>query len=239
MADVIGPGGAAEGVADGTASEAKLTDQAHQALLAQLRDGRLPSGMFLSMPMLVERLGFPMAAVREAVKRAEGPGLVTVLPKRGLMVMQASPGMTRECLELRALLDAEGARRLIARGAEMPLADLRAAHLRLRDAAETAVTPEMQRRAILTDLSLHDLMARGLGPGVMGRIYDENRDRIAVIQTQRPFLPDRIVSAMTEHLEIIAALEARDAEQAAEAIAQHLRHTKRWWGVEQAGPEQG
>jgi DNA-binding GntR family transcriptional regulator len=220
------------------AAGANLTDQAHEALLAQLRDGRLRAGMFLSMPMLVAQLGFPMAAVREAVKRAEGPGLVTVLPKRGLTVMQAGPEVTRECLELRALLDAEGARRLIRAGAEMPLAHLRAAHLRLRDAAAGTVTPAMQREAILTDLSLHDLLSGGIGAGIMGRLYAENRDRIAVIQNQRPFLPDRIVSAMNEHLEIIGALEARDAERAQAAISHHLHHTKRWWGVEEGPPDQ-
>lgn len=221
------------------AADANLTDQAHEALLAQLRDGRLAAGMFLSMPMLVERLGFPMAAVREAVKRAEGPGLVTVLPKRGLTVMTVGPEVTRECLDLRAILDGEGARRLIRAGAAMPLAALREAHLRLRDAAAGAVTPAMQREAIQTDLSLHDLLATGIGGGIMGRLYAENRDRIAVIQNQRAFLPDRIASAMVEHLEIIAALEARDAERAQAAIAAHLHQTKRWWGVAEADPAPG
>ena len=40
-----------------------LTEQAHLALVGQLRDGRLKSGTFLSMPMLVERLGIDIAKV--------------------------------------------------------------------------------------------------------------------------------------------------------------------------------
>ena len=50
-----------------------------------------------------------------------------------------------------------------------------------------------------------------------------NRDRIAVIQNTRAFLPDRIVPAMREHLAIIEALERRDAEAAVAAIALHYR----------------
>lgn len=62
-------------------------------------------------------------------------------------------------------------------------------------------------------------------------IYDDNRNRIAIIQIQRPFLADRIVSAMDEHLAIISALEARNVEDAVAAIRQHLVNTLRWWGV--------
>ena len=32
-----------------------------------------------------------------------------VLPKRGVLVMDASAKVTRDCMDLRALLDAEGA----------------------------------------------------------------------------------------------------------------------------------
>lgn len=58
-----------------------------------------------------------------------------------------------------------------------------------------------------------------------------NRDRIAVIQKTRPFLPDRIVPTMREHLAIIEALEAGDADAAVAAIAEHYRMTLRWWGI--------
>jgi len=208
-----------------------LTDQAHQALLARLRNGGLASGSFLSMPMLVEELGLPMAATREAVKRAEASGLLRILPKRGITVMDAGPETTRECLELRAMFDCEGARRIIESGADFPLATLRAEHERLHDAAATTMTAGLPDVAIRTDLSLHDALARGLGSGLAQRLYAENRDRIAVIQNTRPFLADRIASAMREHLAILDAIEARDTPRAMSEIREHLRHTLRWWGV--------
>ena len=208
-----------------------LSDQAHQALLARLRDGRLSSGSFLSMPMLVEELGLPMAATREAVKRAEASGLLSILPKRGITVMDAGPETTRECLELRAMFDCEGARRIIECRADFPLATLRGEHERLRDAAATEMSAGLPDEAIRTDLSLHDALARGLDSGLAQRLYAENRDRIAVIQNTRPFLADRIASAMQEHLAILDAIEARDVARATSEIRDHLRHTLRWWGV--------
>jgi len=208
-----------------------LTDQAHQALLERLRDGRLTSGSFLSMPMLVADPGVPMAATREAVKRAEASGLLRILPKRGITVMDAGPETTRECLELRAMFDCEGARRIIETGAPFPLAALRTAHERLRNAAGAAITADLPGHAITTDLSLHDALAGGLGSTLARRLYAENRDRIAVIQNTRPFLADRIASAMREHLAILDAIERRDTGAAVDAIRDHLRQTLRWWGI--------
>lgn len=208
-----------------------LSERAHEALLTRLRDGHLHSGMFLSMPMLMVMLDMPMAAVREAVKRVEAAGLLTILPKRGITVMDAGPRTTRECLELRAMFDCEGARRIITRGAAFPLATLRADHERLRDEAEQHMTADLPRRAVKTDLSLHDALAEGIGSSLARRLYAENRNRIAVIQNTRPFLPDRIALAMTEHLAILDAIEAGDADGATAGIRHHLHNTLRWWGV--------
>lgn len=208
-----------------------MAEQAYHALLEQLRDGRLGSGTFLSMPLLVNHLELPIAAVRDAVKRAEAGGLVTVIPKRGVMIMDAGPDTTRDCMELRMVFDCEGARRLIERAENIPLAPLRAAHEDLRDAAQRQMTPELTLRAIHTDLSLHNALAAGNGSPLATRLYGENRERISIIQNTRPFLSNRIVSAMDEHLTIIAALESRDTDATLSAIRAHLRSTLIWWGI--------
>lgn len=208
-----------------------MADQAYERLVSHLREGALTAGQFVSMPGLVDLLDLPLAATREAVKRGDVNGLVRVLPKRGVMVMSADREATRSCMDMRAVLDQEGARRLIAAGAELPLAALRASHVALIDDAERTMTPDLPLRAIETDLSLHDALSTGLDNPLLAEAYRVNRDRIAVIQNTRPFLPDRIVPAMREHLAIIEALEARDAEAAVAAIAEHYRITLRWWGI--------
>lgn len=208
-----------------------MGDEAYARLILALRGGELAAGQFVSMPLLMETLDLPLAATREAVKRADVEGLVRVLPKRGVMVMAADGATTRDCIDLRAMLDQEGARRLVARRAELPLATLRRSHLDLLDQAERAMTPDLPRLAIETDLSLHDMLSTGLDNPLAAEAYRSNRNRIAVIQNTRPFLPDRIVPAMQEHLSIIDALEARDAEAAVAGIAEHCRTTLRWWGI--------
>lgn len=211
--------------------EALMAEQAYGQLVARLRDGTLAAGQFVSMPGLVQLLDLPLAATREAVKRGEVNGLLRVLPKRGVMVMSADREATRHCMDMRAMFDQEGARRLLATGPGLPLAELRHAHLALIEDAERAMTPDLPRRAVVTDLSLHDALSTGLDNPLLSAAYRVNRDRIAVIQNTRPFVPDRIVPAMREHLAIMDALANGDADAAVAALAEHYRMTLRWWGI--------
>lgn len=211
--------------------EARMGDIAYDRLIACLRNGSLAAGEFLSVPELVDLLDLPLAPTRTAVKQAEANGLLRVVPKRGVLVMEASAMITRDCMDLRTMLDVEGARRLIAGEVELPLSDLRASHLALVEEARGAPTSALSRRAALVDQSLHDALSGGLGNALAMAAYQINRDRIAVIMNSRPFLPDRIVPAMLEHLAIIEALERRDAGAAVAALCTHHSATLRWWGI--------
>ena len=206
-------------------------DRAFDALLQALRAGRLRSGTYFSMPNLVEELGFPIAAIREATKRAEQQSLLKILPKRGITVMDAGPEFTRHCMDMRATLDKEGARRLLARGPVQGLGPLRDSHQQMLVRAQRDMTPQLPPQAITVDLSLHDALASGLENPLLVQCYAENRNRIAVIQNSRPLLQDRIVPAMQEHLSIIAALQAGDTDATIAAIDLHLVQTLRWWGL--------
>ncbi len=205
--------------------------RAQSALTSALQSGALRSGQFVSMPQLVELLEFPIAAVREAVKHANSLGLLEVQPKRGVQIMEARPEVIRDCLDFRMMLDQEGARRRIASDADLDLKPLRDAHEKIRDAAMAMPSPNLSAQAIDTDLSLHDYLAKGLNNSVARQAYAINRIRIAVIQNVRPFVLDRIVSAMNEHLSIIDALASRNCSTAIDAIGIHYENTQRWWGV--------
>ncbi|MEQ5868316.1 GntR family transcriptional regulator [Sagittula sp. NFXS13] len=221
------------GMADETGSRQELqADKAFAALLVALGQGTLRANEFISMPKLAELLEFPIAATREAIKRAETQSLVSILPKRGIVVMDASPELTRSCLDMRALLDKEGACRLIRAGVPLPLNSLRGAHETMLQLAQSDRSPDLPAQALKTDLSLHDMLASGLDNPFLRSVYDANRNRLSVIQTARAFLVDRIVSAMEEHLAIIAALRAHDVDQVSKAIDHHCRQTMRWWGVD-------
>lgn len=208
-----------------------LADKAQQALWAALKTGTLRDGQFLSMSQLVDMLDFPLSAVREAVKQASSHGLLAALPKRGIRVMEARPETIRECLDFRMVLDQEGARRRISGGNLVGLDALRKRHEDIRNQAWSNAANDLSPVAIQVDLSLHDFLAEGLGNSQLAASYAANRMRIAIIQNSRPFVPDRIVSAIDEHLAIINALEKHNAGDAVAAINHHYEQTLRWWGA--------
>ena len=74
-------------------------------------------------------------------------------------------------------------------------------------------------------------LAEGLENPLLRAAYEANRVRMAIFQRVRPFVQERIKSAMQEHLAVIAALEAGDAAAAVDAIAHHCERTRHWWGV--------
>ncbi len=205
--------------------------QAFDALLKALREGKLRSGTYFSMPNLVEELGYPIAAIREATKRAETQSLIKILPKRGITVMDAGPEITRLCMDMRATLDKEGARRLLAQAPRPDFTALRESHGDLLNRAKMNMTRLLPPEALRVDLSLHDTLASGLENPLLKQCYEENRNRISIVQNSRPFLQDRIVPAMEEHLQIIDALIAQDTAGAVAAIDHHLIQTLRWWGL--------
>lgn len=208
-----------------------LSTRAQTALVLALRQGQLRAGQFLSMPQLVDMLDMPLAAVREATRHGSTAGWLQIIPKRGVQIMDAVPELIQDSLDMRMMLDQEGARRRIRDAQLADLPDLRQAHEDILQRAMGRALPDLSSRAILVDLSLHDYLAAGLANPLLRDAYDANRIRIAIIQRVRPFVQERVVSAMQEHLAIMDALQARDESAAVQAIAHHCDRTRHWWGV--------
>ena len=209
-----------------------LNTQAQLSLTEALRRGDLRSGQFLSMPQLVGILGYPLAAVREAVRHAGAVGWLDVIPKRGVQVLEARPETIRDTLDARMALDQEGARRRIRNDALDRLGALGDDHrAMLIKASGQDAGPDLSARAVAVDLSLHDYLAGGLDNPVLQTAYEANRVRMAIFQRVRPLVQERIKSAMQEHLAIIDALQHGDSAAAVQAIAYHCDRTRHWWGV--------
>lgn len=215
-----------------SASDLLLADQAYQAFKDLLLDGQIRAGQLISMPELMAQTHFPMAPVREAVKKAEATGLVRILPKRGVLIIEATPEAVRESFNLRCIFDQEGARILATRPASEMLRSLRRIHGEVRDEAVAGIiTPQLQRKAMDVDWSMHLALAGALDNSMAQRTYANNCDRITVMQHSRRLLPERIIPAMEEHLLIIDAILGGAEEDAIRAVRHHFARTLHWWGI--------
>ena len=87
-----------------------LTDRAYREIEERIVTLQLPPGTVLSETALAERLGFGRTPVREALQRLARDGLVTVLPRRGILVTGVDLRAQLHLLEVRRVIE-----RLIAR----------------------------------------------------------------------------------------------------------------------------
>ena len=93
-------------------AERSLTDRAYVALEEMLCTLRIEPGVVLSEGALSETLGIGRTPVREALQRLAREGLVTVLPRRGVLVSEFNVKKQLRMLEVRRELE-----RLMARSA--------------------------------------------------------------------------------------------------------------------------
>ena len=88
-----------------TDPDRSLTDQAYVALEEMICTLRLEPGEVLSEGALSKTLGIGRTPVREALQRLAREGLVTVLPRRGVLVSEFNVGKQLRMLEVRRELE--------------------------------------------------------------------------------------------------------------------------------------
>jgi len=78
-----------------------LTEQAYAALEELIVHGELGPGELVSEAMLAEKLGIGRTPIREALQRLAREGLVTILPRKGILVADVNPRSQLLLLEVR------------------------------------------------------------------------------------------------------------------------------------------
>lgn len=213
------------------AADPLLSDTAFTRLKALLLDGGLKAGEPASQQELAARLGFPIAPMREAIKRASVEGLLRVVPQRGIWVTQATPERIRDGFGFRLLVDREGARKLARRGWSDALQALHDDHLRVIDRCRRLLDDDAMRASLDINWRLHAFLAGAVRNAIVDEAYARNRDQLTIMQLSRPQPPDRVVPALEEHVAILEAIRRGDAEGADAATAAHARQSLRWWGI--------
>ena len=81
-------------------------------------------------------------------------------------------------------------------------------------------------RALQVDWGMHNLIVESVGNRIMMAAHQQNFDKIKMIRLHGRS-PRYLPLAMEEHLAVIAALKARDADKAAAALEYHLQSAER------------
>ena len=85
-------------------------DQAYNFILEGILSGELAPGMRIPTETIAEALGISRMPVRDALRRLEGDGAITIFANRGASVAEFAPEEVVELIEMRAVLEALAAR---------------------------------------------------------------------------------------------------------------------------------
>lgn len=133
-----------------------LTDQAYRRIEELIVTLRLQPGEVLSESALSAMLGIGRTPIREAIQRLAGEGLVTVLPRKGLLVSDINPRRQLLLLEVRREIE-----RLLARKAAVrQTAEERAEFLTIAAGMEAGAERQDDISFMRLDSALNRLIAR-------------------------------------------------------------------------------
>lgn len=85
-------------------------EQSYNFILQSIMSGELTPGMRVPAESVAETLGISRMPVRDALRRLEGDGAVTIFTNRGASVAQFSRNEVIELIEMRAVLEGLAAR---------------------------------------------------------------------------------------------------------------------------------
>ena len=199
-----------------TLSTRALYEEVAELLRQRIFSRALEPGSWIDELRIAEELGISRTPLREALKVLAAEGLVTMKVRRGAYVTEVSEQDLRDVYHLLALLESDAAAVVATTATDAQLTDLQALHQEL----ENAVTDRdrfftINERFHMRLLALANNRWRDQMVGDLRKVMKLNRHNSL-------FKSGRLQESLAEHRAIVAALVAREANDAAERMRQHF-----------------
>lgn len=176
----------------------------------------MPPGSPVSEPELMSRLGLGRTPVREALRRLADEGLITIWPRRGMVVASVDTRDLASISEVRLELEGMAARLAADRASS---GDREAAERLLADLERV---PDDQRELIRLDQRIHRFVHRAAHNRHLAGTLEE----YLVLSLRLWFLGlervSRLDEAVREHRDLLAAIVAGDGEAAERVVREHI-----------------
>jgi DNA-binding GntR family transcriptional regulator len=204
----------------------KAAEKAYQTIRSGLFDGRYPPGSRITEQEIAAEAGVSRTPVREALRRLQAEGLLHFAPNQGVVVASWTESEIEDIFELRSMLESYATERAAAMASDEDLAELR--HL-----AEAQLEAAKERRpGYLEEVSelnsqFHQALQTAARSERLKQMLSSLVEVPLVAQTFRDYSNEELVRSSQHHLEIVQALEARDATGAGSIMRAHVLAARR------------
>lgn len=196
----------------------RRADEISEQIEELIFNGTFPNGSRLDEVSLAEMFGVSRTPLREALQRLALSGLVELVPRRGAFVRQPGPVELMEMFEVMAELEAVCGRLASLRITDEALDQLHDANQRCRGAVEARDADAYY----IENERFHRIIYEQSGNSFLAQEAAKLHKRLKPFRRVQLRFRGRMAQSMSEHEDVLSALEKGDSEQAAEALRGHV-----------------
>lgn len=198
----------------------------HEELVGRIREmifaGELKGGDRVPEQKLCDMFGVSRTPLREALKVLGGEGLLHLLPNRGARVATLTEEDVDEIFPVMGALEALSGSLACKRISDTELAEIRALHYQM---ALHHARKEL-RDYFAVNQQIHEAILKAAANPTLEAQYRALAGRIRLARFRANMTQSRWDQAMSEHEEMLAALDDRDGDKLAEVLHRHLENKR-------------
>lgn len=208
----------------GSEGMSKAVDNAYRAIREGIISGIYPQGSHLTALQLAEANGLSRTPVREAMRRLDAEGLISLIPNRGAFVARWTRTEIEQIYELRVLLEAFAAQVAAERATDEQIETLR----ELAEQMTVATTsPEIDHGAIAeVNGDFHHAVLDACGNTRLRELLGSLTEMPLVLSTFRNYTRAELQRSAAQHRELVNAIAARDSAWANAVMTAHIRSAR-------------
>ncbi len=198
-----------------------LSDRAYDIIRRDILSCVLLPGQQIIQSQLVEKYKLGTTPVREALQKLSHEGLVITVPRSGYIVSPITLAEVRELFEFRAILETSAARIAVQRASDEQLAKIAEQANFTYTYSDHADYP----RFVSLNHAFHCSIAAASGNHRLEEALSRTLDSLTRVFHVIMDVQDSAEETRKEHLDIVAALQARDAERAVAVLNAQINRT--------------
>ncbi|MBQ7360268.1 MAG: GntR family transcriptional regulator [Lachnospiraceae bacterium] len=195
-----------------------LRDVVFNTLRQAILTGELKPGERLMEIHLANRLGVSRTPIREAIRKLELEGLVTMIPRRGAEVAEITEKSLQDVLEVRRALDALSVELACDRITEEDLEQLEKA---CKTFEETIEGKDLKKIA-QADVALHDIIVKATGNTRLVQMVNNLSEQMYRYRFEYIKDESNHQRLVEEHRVIFECLKRKDKETASQTAKLHI-----------------
>jgi DNA-binding GntR family transcriptional regulator len=198
----------------------RTKDTAVEAVRDLILSGQYGPGARLGEADLAELVGVSRTPVREALRHLAAEGLVEIRPNKGARVVEWSADELDQVFDLRAQVEGLAARRAATRATAVQLDQLE--QVAVEHLAQTQRRRRDLDRVYALNSEFHGGVVALVGGASLPTVIGTLVHTAVLVRTLHTFDDAAMLRSAHHHLELVAALRARDPEWAESVMRSHL-----------------